>query len=80
MMACASCGGDTSVEETRTAPGGVRRRRRCRRCAACFTTYEIRVPDNFGNSVAGRGPLRIVGQVAVDRLRDAAAKLIEDLT
>src|SRR5256885_10323710 len=39
-MQCPSCGGDSSVTETRVTADGLRRRRHCTVCKRRFTTYE----------------------------------------
>lgn len=42
---CPTCGSPSSVAETRTLPGAIRRRRKCTvaTCDARWTTYELRV-------------------------------------
>ncbi len=45
-MQCPHCGeADTRVVDTRTASGGIRRRRECQVCGQRFTTYEHIAPE-----------------------------------
>ncbi len=42
MLTCPKCkNGENSVVETRSTPGGLRRRRLCKKCAYKFSTFEI---------------------------------------
>ena len=45
-MNCARCGCDvTTVVDSRSFDGGIRRRRKCCACGARFTTYEMKKDD-----------------------------------
>lgn len=52
---CCDCGAeDTSVVDSRRRPEHLRRRRRCKRCGARWTTHEVRVPGRLTPKEAAR--------------------------
>jgi transcriptional regulator NrdR family protein len=75
VIACPTCGRDSTVYETRSVQGGSRRRRICSDvgCGKRFTTIEVAVPGNQ----RWDGPIALVKTTDLDKLRETIARMAE---
>jgi hypothetical protein len=72
-----ACGGEADVLESRKNSGGsLCRRRRCSKCGARWTTYEIRDPTEFSQAqILARARLLLLAR----QLERQAAQIIQQL-